>query len=112
MSFVLKEDIDYIFKSIKEKTKKLEGKRLLISGGAGFLGTYFTEVIAMLNKNVFKKPCKVLIIDRIIHEKKRLQLKKNFLNSKFMMFQKKLILQKNLIISFMLRVFQLHLNIK
>ena len=68
MSFVLKEDIDYIFKSIKEKTKKLEGKRLLISGGAGFLGTYFTEVIAMLNKNVFKKPCKVLIIDRIIHE--------------------------------------------
>ena len=82
MSFVLKEDIDYIFKSIKEKTKKLEGKRLLISGGAGFLGTYFTEVIAMLNKNVFKKPCKVLIIDRIIHEKKRLQLKKNFFKFK------------------------------
>ena len=77
MEFFLEEDIDYIYKSLGRKPKTLEGKKILISGGAGFLGTYFTEVIARYNKTLFKKPCKIFILDKFIDKKKKILLKKN-----------------------------------
>ena len=75
MEFFLEEDIEYIYKSLGKKAKILEGKKILISGGAGFLGTYFTEVIARYNKNLFKKPCKIFILDNFIDKKKKILLK-------------------------------------
>ena len=90
MKFFLEEDIEYIFKFLRKKTKKLEGKKILISGGAGFLGTYFTEVIAKFNKYIFKKPCKILILDRFIDKKKKIQLIKNSFNFKVLDISKKI----------------------
>jgi len=70
-SKIASEDIDSIIEAIKKESKKLEGSTVLISGGAGFLGSYFIAVIDRLNKTSFKKPCKVISIDNFITGKKR-----------------------------------------
>lgn len=68
---IIKRDIKQIVKQIKKEAKVLEGKTLLISGGAGFLGSYIVATIHELNKKVFKKPCRVISIDNFITGKKR-----------------------------------------
>lgn len=60
------EDLEITLKDIKKEAKSLEGKTMLISGGAGFLGTYINFVIFLLNKYSFKKKCKVISIDNYI----------------------------------------------
>lgn len=60
------EDLEITLKDIKKEAKSLEGKTMLISGGAGFLGTYINLVIFLLNKYSFKKKCKVISIDNYI----------------------------------------------
>ena len=66
MNGIVKEDLEAIIKTLGEEARLLEGRTLLISGGAGFLGTYFIGVIHLLNKNIFKKPCKVISVDNYI----------------------------------------------
>lgn len=68
---VINEDIDLIIRGIKKESGLLEGKTLLISGGAGFLGSYILATIYQLNKKILKKPCKVISIDNFITGKKR-----------------------------------------
>lgn len=72
MNQIVKEDIENIVRDIKIQAKKLEGKTLLISGGAGFLGSYILETIRYLNSHKFKKPCIVICIDNYITGKKDL----------------------------------------
>lgn len=68
---IIAEDFEIIAKGIKKEAKALEGKTLLISGGAGFLGSYFVGVIQLLNKKFFKKPCRVLSLDNYITASKK-----------------------------------------
>jgi UDP-glucuronate decarboxylase len=68
---LIKDDILHIVNSIEKDSKKLENSTILISGGAGFLGSYIIAVIDYLNKKEFKKPCKVISIDNFITGKKR-----------------------------------------
>ncbi len=63
---VVKQDIQNIAKTIAKEAKELEGKTLLISGGAGFLGRYMVGTIHYLNKNYFKKPCTIICLDNFI----------------------------------------------
>jgi len=63
---VVEEDLKKIIEGIGKDAKKLEGKRLLISGGSGFLGSYINQVIYKLNNEVLKKPCRVISIDNYI----------------------------------------------
>jgi len=63
---IVQEDIDVIVSAIKKEAKQLEGKRILITGGTGFLGNYFLSVFYDLNKKVLKTPCKVIVIDNYI----------------------------------------------
>jgi len=63
---VVEEDVKIIADSIKKDAKKLEGKTLLISGGAGFLGSYILSTIQYLNENEFSKKCTVISIDNYI----------------------------------------------
>lgn len=63
---VIKQDIKQIVKAIAREAKVLEGKTLLISGGAGFLGRYIIGTIHHLNKHFFKKSCTVICIDNFI----------------------------------------------
>lgn len=63
---IVEGDLDYIVESIKKEAKILEGKTVLISGGSGFLGSYFTKIFERLNKKVLTKPCRVISIDNYI----------------------------------------------
>lgn len=68
---VIKQDIKNIIHGIKKEAKQLAGKTLVISGGAGFLGSYIVATIYELNKNILKFPCKVISIDNFITGRKR-----------------------------------------
>jgi UDP-glucuronate decarboxylase len=63
---IVEEDLSSIAESIKAEAKALEGKTLLITGGSGFIGSYFIATIDILNKKYFKKPCKVISLDNHI----------------------------------------------
>lgn len=63
---IVTEDIKSIVKHLGNQVDILSGKTLLISGGAGFMGSYFLHTLLHLNKYKFKKPCKVICVDNYI----------------------------------------------
>lgn len=78
------EDLRVTLEDIEKEAKVLEGKTLLISGGAGFLGSYINVVIHLLNKYFLKKGCKVISIDNYITGTKKnfmLDIKDKFFKS-------------------------------
>lgn len=70
MHAIIKQDIRRISRQIKKEAKVLEGRTLLISGGAGFIGRYIVATIEELNRKVFSLPCRVISIDNYITGKK------------------------------------------
>jgi UDP-glucuronate decarboxylase len=64
--FFFANDIKEISERLGDRATAFEGKTVLITGGAGFLGRYFTATFAYLNKNAFSKPVKVIAIDNLI----------------------------------------------
>ena len=78
MIFFLKKDIDTIIKNTKNISSYFSGKKILITGGNGFLGKYFVEVFKEYNKYL-KKPIKVFIYDTTSKNKSL----KNLPNIKF-----------------------------
>jgi len=65
-SDIVFQDLETISNMIKDDAKILEGKTLLISGGSGFIGSYFVATINYLNKKFLSKPCKVVSLDNYI----------------------------------------------
>lgn len=63
---IIKEDLKSITESIWDIASQLEGKTLLISGGAGFIGSYIIAVIQLLNQKKFKQKCTVISLDNYI----------------------------------------------
>jgi len=63
---LLMTDVREIVQLLGDTTHRLSGKTLLICGGGGFLGRYFVEVLVFLNDQVFKKPCKIVVLDKLI----------------------------------------------
>jgi UDP-glucuronate decarboxylase len=59
-------DIIEICESLGEVAHDLSGKTLVLSGGRGFLGRYFSEVIMELNKSYLEEKCTVLLLDNLI----------------------------------------------
>lgn len=59
-------DIEEIGKRLSNESDLLSGKTLLMSGGRGFLGRYFTDVLEWMNKNSLEKPCRLIILDNLI----------------------------------------------
>lgn len=68
---IVKEDTHFIAEALKKDAKQLEGKTLLISGGAGFIGSYILATIHELNNKYLSKPCRVISIDNFITGRKR-----------------------------------------
>ena len=64
--FLLQSDIQEIATRLREDAAVLSGKTVLLTGGRGFLGRYFTEVFAELNANVLDQPVKVVLLDNLI----------------------------------------------
>src|SRR5271163_2426131 len=67
--FLYESDIKEIVANIEDIASEFEGKTLLLTGGTGFLGQYFMATFAHLNKNVLKKPCRVISTDNLITSK-------------------------------------------
>lgn len=59
-------DLNQVLGDIKKEAKALEGKTVLISGGAGFIGSYIVSLLYLLNKKLLKKKCKVISLDNYI----------------------------------------------
>lgn len=51
---VINKDLDYILSNLEEELDSLSGKKLLITGGAGFLGYYLVQSILYWNKRAEK----------------------------------------------------------
>jgi UDP-glucuronate decarboxylase len=68
--FLLESDIDEIVTSLPTAYgAAFAGKRILITGGRGFLGRYFTEVFSALNQRLeaqSRSPCELIILDNLI----------------------------------------------
>jgi UDP-glucuronate decarboxylase len=64
--FLLRSDIAEVATRLRENAQVLAGKTVLLTGGRGFLGRYFTEIFAALNADVLEKPVKVVILDNLI----------------------------------------------
>jgi len=62
----LDRDIQEIAARLGEEAKAFAGSTVLLSGGAGFLGRYFSALFAHLNDHVLSKPCRVIICDNLI----------------------------------------------
>jgi len=67
---IVKEDVQSVLNDIEPFSKALENKHVLISGGRGFLGTYFLKVLTELNK-VFEKPIHITVLDNLITAKEK-----------------------------------------
>lgn len=63
---VVKEDLVRIADSLGNLSDKLNGKSVLITGGAGFLGKYIVLTLDYLNKNILNEPCKIIVVDNFI----------------------------------------------
>ena len=63
---IVQKDVAKIVKDIGKEAKQLSGKTILITGGAGFLGSYFLAVFEELNRMLLKNPCKVICVDNYI----------------------------------------------
>lgn len=59
-------DLKMCLEDLKEEVKLLEGRTILISGGAGFIGNYINVLLYLLNKNILKKKCRVISVDNYI----------------------------------------------
>jgi UDP-glucuronate decarboxylase len=66
MEFLLKEDIKEIAESLGPVAQEFSGKRILIAGGRGFLGRYFSEVFLALNDGILDEPCEMVVLDNFI----------------------------------------------
>jgi UDP-glucuronate decarboxylase len=69
VKFLLESDIQEIVDTIGEEADEFAGKRILITGGCGFLGRYFTEVFLHLNRTKFSReghPCELVVLDNFI----------------------------------------------
>jgi len=68
---IIEQDLRKISERIKKIQHQLAGKTLLISGGAGFIGSYILRTISHLNKSKLKKPCRVISIDNYLTSSKK-----------------------------------------
>ena len=62
----LKSDIREIAGTLGEDAQAFAGRTVLLCGGAGFLGRYFTALFAYLNDQVLADRCRVIVCDNLI----------------------------------------------
>lgn len=81
MQDMLQSDIDEVVARLGANAQTFAGKTVLISGGRGFLGRYFVEVFAGLNKTVLKStPVTVVALDNLITSKHAPPMKHDHMN--------------------------------
>ncbi len=66
MPHCLESDIREIVSTLGDDAAQLAGCTVLLCGGAGFLGRYFSTFFAYLNERVLSRPCQVIVCDNLI----------------------------------------------
>lgn len=61
---VVQEDIRNIVEIVGDSFDQLDGKRIFITGGTGFVGSYLLETIAYLNDKMLVTPCRIFTTTR------------------------------------------------
>lgn len=69
----LERDFREIHALTEEETYDFDGKTILISGGAGFLGSLFVKYFLYLNKHKLKFPCNIISLDNFLGREKTKQ---------------------------------------
>ena len=64
--YFINSDFDEIIAGLGAEAQKFAGKTVLLTGGRGFLGRYFSEVFHRLNNTVLDKPVRVVALDNLI----------------------------------------------
>jgi UDP-glucuronate decarboxylase len=59
------EDLDEILQRARGGLRRLEGKTVVIAGGAGFLPSYLVDSLAYANDRLLDVPCRVISIDNL-----------------------------------------------
>lgn len=67
---IVLKDLQVIADNLKE-AEKLQGKTVVITGGAGFLGHYLVLTLVHLNKTRFSQPVKIVAVDNFITGSKK-----------------------------------------
>ena len=65
-SFLLNKDIKQIVDNLSDISHKFSGKRILLTGGRGFLGRYFMEIFNQINERVLLNKMNVIVLDNLI----------------------------------------------
>lgn len=63
LNLILRQDFDRILERVTPRFKDLADSRLLITGAAGFVGSYFMDLMGYANEHYFKQPCQVVGVD-------------------------------------------------
>jgi UDP-glucuronate decarboxylase len=64
--FLLDTDIDEIVDRLAPVSRDFAGKTILLTGARGFLGRYFMEIFARLNKRVLDQPVRLIGLDNLL----------------------------------------------
>ncbi len=59
-------DIAEVLEFLGEEAHAFSGATVLLTGGGGFLGTYFTAVFQALNATVLERPCELVMLDNFV----------------------------------------------
>lgn len=62
----LQDDAARAARALGSVADALEGARVLVSGGAGFLGSAMVDVLVHLNQNRFRTPARVVVVDNFV----------------------------------------------
>ena len=65
-NFLLETDIKQIVENLNDVSHNFSGKRILLTGGRGFLGRYFMEIFNQINNKKLEEKMKVIVLDNLI----------------------------------------------
>ena len=59
-------DIAEIAERLGRSADEFNGTSVMLTGGCGFIGSYFIEVFRYLNRHRLKEPCRLTVLDNFI----------------------------------------------
>jgi len=60
---IIQQDIGHVIQVVGDSLNRLRGKRLLVTGGTGFIGTWLLETVSQINEE-WDQPCRVYVPTR------------------------------------------------